>query len=275
MTSPVGRLPCSLRPDPAGSLRRVGRAHDGGYVLPEAAFAAADGLLSLGLNDDWSFDRDFARRHPGAPIIGYDPTIGRPKLLRRALTRTLALPLALLVSPRRSWRNFVRVWDACLDYGRFFGPVARHRKLWIAAATAPGSISLADALADSAFAGRDRVILKVDIEGAEYAAFAALPDASLGRVSLIAVELHGLDRHLADVQALARRLARDFAVAHVHANNYGPLVGGMPTVIEIVWARRSLLPAPPPGIAAPALPLAGLDAPNDPARPDIALSFAD
>lgn len=252
----------------------MGRDADGGYVLPAAAAEAADGLLSLGLNADWSFDRDFATRHPGAPIVGYDPTIGRLKFLRRALVRTLALPLTLLIKPGRSWRILLQAWSACLDYGRFFGPVATHRRLWIAGQTAPGSSSLADALADPAFACCRRLMLKVDIEGAEYAAFASLPVEALGNVGLIAVEFHALDRHLPEVEALARRLSGEFAVAHVHANNHAPLIGGKPTVIEVVWARRALLPAPLAGDRAPELPIPGLDRPNSRVKPDIALRFA-
>lgn len=254
----------------------MGRDADGGYVLPVAAVDAADGLLSLGLNDDWSFDRDFSRRHPGRPIVGYDPTIGRLKFLRRAVARTVALPLAVLVKPRRrrrSWHILSHAWRVCLDYGRFFGRAAYHRKLWIAGRTAPGSVSLADALADPVLAGCRHLALKVDIEGAEYAAFASLPDAALASVGFIAIEFHALDRHLPEVEALARRLARDFAVAHVHANNHGPLLDGRPTVIELVWARRSLLPAPRPGTTAPELPLAGLDQSNRPGGEDIALRF--
>ncbi|HNS26959.1 MAG TPA: hypothetical protein PKN91_02440 [Steroidobacteraceae bacterium] len=37
-------------------MMRVGRDHDGGYVLPRDVIERSHTLLSLGVNDDWSFE---------------------------------------------------------------------------------------------------------------------------------------------------------------------------------------------------------------------------
>jgi len=231
-----------------------------------------DGLLSLGLNDDWSFDRDFARLHPAAPIVGYDPTIHRTKFILKAISKVLIFPLAVLVKPRDALFRTVHACRVALDYGRFFGRHATHQRLWVAATPGPDAVTLSATLADPAFAGRNRLIVKMDIEGAEYGAFASLADGEFARLGLLLVEFHDLGAHLAEVETLARRLARDFAVVHVHANNFGPVIDGLPQVIEVAWARRDLLPSGDRGTVGE-LPLPGLDQPNNARRPDLALRF--
>ena len=250
----------------------MGRDNDGGYVLPAAAIASADGLLSLGLNDDWSFDRAFNRLRPGAPIVGYDPTISRGGFLRKAIGRTLILPLAMLIKPRRSLDRCIHSWRVALDYRPFFSGPAKHVSLWVSDRSSEGRISLADALSDQAFAGTRRLALKMDIEGAEYPVLAGLPVAALGRTSLLIVEFHDVPLHLEALESLARSLAPEFSVAHVHANNFGGVSSGVPEVLEVVWVRRGTCPADPNQPVAE-LPLPGLDQPNQPRLPDIALRF--
>lgn len=269
-----GRLPIALRPVFCGPMVRCGRHHDGGYVLPAAALGHADGLISLGLNDDWSFDRDFAARHRMAPIACYDPTISHGKFILKALGRTLLFPLAALIKPRDSLSRLRQAWHAAVDYGRFFRSRAVHHRLWISGNSSPGARSLSDAIAEPQFSGRSRLVIKMDIEGAEYAALATLSDEALSRSAMLLVEFHRLGAHLEDVLRLARRLKEAFVVAHVHANNYAPVANGVPEVIEVVWIRKTLLTSVPAG-EHPGLPLPGLDQPNHPRRADIELVFSD
>jgi hypothetical protein len=62
-----------------------------------------------------------------------------------------------------------------------------------------------------------RVIVKIDVEGAEWESFEALPDDVLQRIDQLIVEFHGVevDRSVPVVQ----RLKKFFHVAHLHANN--------------------------------------------------------
>lgn len=267
----LAALPGWLKPVGAGPMMRMGREHDGGYVLPVAALESSDGLLSLGINDDWSLDRDFAGRKPGAPIVAYDPTISQAGFVTKALSRTLPYLVGCVFAPARNFPRLRRVWSVALGYRRFFGNRARHHRLWITGQPGPGARTLGEALADPIFARCRSLFVKMDIEGAEYESFGATPPADLANVGLLAVEFHQVCGRLADLKSLAEGLATDFAVAHVHANNCGDLVGGVPDVLEVVWVRRSLLP----GLAVepPALPIPGLDQANTTSRPDIALRF--
>lgn len=267
----VVTLPGWLRPVGSGAMVRMGRDHDGGYVLPLAAVEACDGLLSLGINDDWSLDRDFVGRKPSAPVVGYDPTISGVGFLLKALSRTPAYAIGCLLAPARNLRRLRHVWFVALDYRTFFGGRALHRRLWIAGDSVPGSRTLDEALAEPSLACCRRLFVKMDIEGAEYPVFAHRSPGSLARVGLLAVEFHQVADNLAELEALARVLGADFAVAHVHANNCGAIIRGIPDVLEVVWVKRELLPAGAPEPAR--LPIPGLDQPNTSRRPEIALRF--
>jgi hypothetical protein len=54
---PFAQIPADFWPQDVGDLMRVGRPYDGGYVVPRSALITADYKISVGINDDWSFER--------------------------------------------------------------------------------------------------------------------------------------------------------------------------------------------------------------------------
>lgn len=270
-TPPVeASLPGWLRPtSPPGPMVRAGRDADGGYVLPASALADCDGLVSLGVNDDWSFESAFFSAQ-SRPIDAYDPTVGLGGFLLRAVARTLSSPFLLLVRPRKNLARLARAWKVLVSYILFFRPPVRHRRLWVCGEAGPGRVTLAEALSAGVIGRCSRLMVKMDIEGAEYAALAAVPPREWRRVDALLVEFHDVDRRLAELETIARALSDDFAVRHVHPNNCCPVRDGIPAAIEVTWTRR--LPADPAG-PGPTLPLPGLDQPNSAYAPDIRLRF--
>lgn len=62
--------------DPLKPKKRLGRAHDGGYVIVDE-LGEYDCLLSGGIADDASFENAWIERHPECPCYAYDGTIER------------------------------------------------------------------------------------------------------------------------------------------------------------------------------------------------------
>ncbi|SFP04106.1 Methyltransferase FkbM domain-containing protein [Mesorhizobium sp. NFR06] len=180
---------------------RIGSQTDGGYVMLDD-FAGVDGALSLGINDDDSWDVDIARRD--IIVHQYDNTIDK--------------------SPTSN------------DKFTFF-------KEEISSGNSRG-VSIDDA---TDRIGGKKLVLKCDIEGSEWGAFASVDSNTLKKFSQIVCEFHGFgsindERSYVMIEKALTKLHTVFDVIHVHANNSGPwmIISGVPfpSVIEITFANR-------------------------------------
>lgn len=122
------------------------------------------------------------------------------------------------------------------------------------------------------------LVLKIDIDGAEWGLFDGVQQ-ELSRFRHIVLELHGLHQ-LGDslwwerAQRVLRSLDATHASVHLHANNFGAyaIVGGVPVpdIIEVSYVRRDTYELAARRASAVAH---ALDQPNDPTRPEYALSI--
>jgi hypothetical protein len=127
--------------------------------------------------------------------------------------------------------------------------------------------TLANHVAGNGDAGK-RLIVKIDVEGAEWASVMSMPEELLARIDQLPMELHGVNegRFLSVVQ----KLKRTFYLVNLHFNNFtcsadaAPLPGWAYQVlfvnkrIGIPDAARQARPSP-------------LNAPDDPRLPDCQL----
>jgi hypothetical protein len=119
-----------------------------------------------------------------------------------------------------------------------------------------------------------RIVLKIDVEGAEWDSFLTAPDRILEQIDQIAVEFHWLEdenfkwiqdeKHLRVVQ----RLKQFFEVAHIHYNNascIGDLEPFPSWAYEVLFVSKRVAVVDPSGKAGGLHPL---DARNNPSVPD-------
>jgi hypothetical protein len=123
--------------------------------------------------------------------------------------------------------------------------------------------------------GAKRVVLKIDVEGAEWESFAATPDEVFHRIDQMAVEFHwmrgGNGQWLHDEKYLqvVRRLKTFFHIAHLHFNNAGCTRGLEPFpsyAYEVLFISKRLGVVDDP--LRKAKGVHPLDAPNNPAFQD-------
>jgi len=86
-----------------------------------------------------------------------------------------------------------------------------------------------------------RIVLKIDVEGAEWSSFLSAPDEILGQIDQMAVEFHGFE----DQKSLAvvQRLKKFFEVAHIHFNNASCIRGMEPFpawAYEVLFVSKRL-----------------------------------
>lgn len=254
-----------LVPIACPDLTRIGAPNDGGYVVPLGAVREARYLISFGLSLDWSFETDFVRHNPRVIVHCYDHTVSARRVAKHSFNNLIKLPLSPSPERRREAGKY-------LSYLRFFRRRRHHhhhkKRIWDEAGG--DSVTLHEVFAQVEPAGG--VFLKMDIEGAEYR---VLSDtlAYADRIDAMAIEFHDVHRLGDEFNAAISRVRRQFHVVHLHGNNYrGADPDGLPGVLEITFLNRRCLRGAPE-VSRLRYPAAGLDAPNNPAKPELALPF--
>ena len=212
------------------ALERIGEPNDGGYLVCGNLLSSVRAAYSYGISgyDGWGCDVATRRR---VPVHQYDCF----NLTRPACAATTVFHEECVGS------------TAATTEGRRFDTLERQL-----AANGDGTA---------------HVVMKMDVEGAEWDAFLTAPYEVLARVDQLVVEFHGTDerRFLNAV----RRLKQYFLVANLHMNNHScdPAQAPFPAwAYEVLFVSRRLAsPGPAPPLAPGAQPL---DAPNTGKVPD-------
>jgi hypothetical protein len=263
----------AYRPVEIDGLIRVGRDNDGGYVVPAHAIDTSHSLLSLGVNDDWSFEEAVLARNPAILITCVDATTGMARILLKTAQKAFDLLGNLLTFRIAKLRRNCAYLAKPFLFHRFF---SRHPllPLMVASRDAPGEVTLSTLLERVTAGRKDRwVILKSDIEGAE---FDVLADSSgrLTQVSLLAIEFHRLDLNWERFAACMKALMRDFHVAHMHGNNFDGYVPGtgVPITLEVTLINKALVKGSPLP-SRHTYPIPDRDMCNTPKRVEIQIDF--
>ncbi|HEV8014389.1 MAG TPA: hypothetical protein VGP48_02590 [Stellaceae bacterium] len=253
-----------LNPHIVDDLARYGNPRDGGYVLPQSTLSNIDAVLSFGLSTDWSLEEELAAGHPERLIHVYDHTVGA-----RTFRRSLKGAFWKFVGAKTSLADLRTRYATDVGYRRFFtGHRVHFRERVFNRQDHTSDATLAIAFARLGAARH--VLVKIDIEGGEYRIIPELTRFA-DRIDVIAIEFHDTDPLRPVFEAQIRALLDDFAIIHVHGNNIaGIAADGLPDALEITFlSRRFGIPER----RRDRLPVAGLDRPNDPLRPDVALRF--
>ena len=191
------------------TLKRFGSANDGGYLMCENLIEPIDAAYwyGVGINDDWGCD-----------------------VSRRYHVRGAAIRLF-----RSCQAHLQRRQDLCFTTNASeIVPATGIRissTLWKIRSGKNGDTDR-------------RLIIKMDIEGAEWESLLAAPDELLASIPQIAMEMHGFDDP--KILEVLRKLKRNFYLVNLHFNNWSctpkaaPLPGlGVPGALGEQARRRA------------------------------------
>lgn len=217
------------------SLKRFGSTYDGGYLMCENLIDGLEAAYSYGVgpNDEWGCDVSARYRVPVHQYDCFNPA--------RPVCET---------------GDFV-FHDECIGIRR----ENVDSRLFD---------TLANQISRNGDSGK-RLVVKIDVEGAEWDALMATSDAALERIDQLPMELHGShDRHFLQV---VQKLKRTFYVVNLHFNNYSCSTETAPFPsrayqVLLVNKRIGVL-----DMAAGTPSASALNAPDDPQMPDCQLDF--
>jgi hypothetical protein len=243
-------------------MKRIGSPNDGGYVVPCVAIFEADALLSLGISDDWSFDKEFKEINPATVIHAYDHTISSGIFFIRFLKSLLKSLLAL-----STFANAKHALETFLAYPKFFnGTIAHHFRESIGLKY----VNSADLKKAISRFGREKLFIKCDIEGSEYEIIEDLLEFQ-SRIVCLTIEFHHLGTRREEFISAIIKLQSFLTIVHVHGNNWGSLTSdGFPDVIELTMIRSDIFLRHQ---APPSKSTSMFDAPNNPLARDYRLNW--
>jgi hypothetical protein len=152
----------------------------------------------------------------------------------------------------------------------------RFHRLGVAPIDVDNMRTIQTLLEENGHSSETEMVMKMDVEGAEWDAIDAAPVDTLGLFKQIVCEFHGLTvlgdtRWFERAERVLGKLASTHMPVHVHGNNYGAfrIVEGIPVpdVLEVSFVRRSSYATEPGSESFPTI----LDRPNNPGAPDIYL----
>ena len=218
-------IPSFFKHKRPSDLVRVGRANDGGYTISEKDIIETSHLISLGMDDDWSFESGFKLINE-VPIFIYDRSISKRFFLKRMIRSIL-----------RVERQFILIKSikTYLSYISFFQDEVKHIEKNVGLDLA-GSITM-----DNVFKETDsnKIFLKIDIEGGEYRLLDSIIE-NQNRLTGMVMEFHDCDLHIALIENFLSKFS--LSLVNIHANNSGPIDDktGIPVSLELSFSSQAV-----------------------------------
>lgn len=241
-------LPKEFLPKSQFDLIRLGEDNDGGYLICKNSYEESKFLIGLGINDDWSFEKNFQK-----DFIGFDDQLSIKFLTKKFFMNVIMLRLNKITP------SFIKIF--------YF---IRNRKFFVRKIvnsydnTKFNFISLNSIIKNYCNLNKN-IFLKVDIEGSEYRILDQIIQNE-SKLSGLIIEFHNIDLHIDRIINFINIFSLE--LVHIHGNNFGKLNSNNdPYIIELSFSRnpyvvnkKSKLPN-------------ALDMPNDAVNEEINLSF--
>jgi hypothetical protein len=220
---------------------RVGKDNDCGYVMLDN-FEGVQAVYGLGIGGDYSWEKDISHRvGESVDVLMYDPTISPPNV----------------VAPLKFYKLGI-----CGDNTR-----------------AKNLLTFEEILKKDGNFDKENMILKIDVEGAEWDAFKTTSQEILEKFSQIVVEFHHMthlddDAHYNTMKTVLDKLLKTHEVIHVHACNtiHYLIMGGIPIpdTVEVTYLRKKGWEF---GKNTQTYPIKGLDSPDHEGKAEFILPF--
>lgn len=244
-------FPIIFKPKKKFKLIRLGRDYDGGYLIGDNSLQNTKTLISFGINDDWSFEKDFIKKNSSLKTICFDD-----KPILKFLFKKLIINIVFFLSHfkfKKISYLIIKIFDYLLIRKRIN---FKQKKI------SYGDLDkILTELKD-----KDNIFLKIDIEGFEYRIIDEIIKNQKKLIGII-VEFHDIDYHKDLVINFINSL--DLKLIHTHPNNASVTdKNGDPTILEMTFERNEIILSDENTLPHQ------LDMVNDPEKEEFTLKFS-
>lgn len=257
-----------LLPDIPQNLTRLGVKKDGGYIVNEDIITKSNTLITLGMGNEFSFEKDFLNMNKNKNVFIYDFSVGHKHYIKEFFKN-----IRRLFKFKRSIKDLIKWFNEYYDFvsftsnkNVFFFPRKICRKKNIS-----NDITLQEIFENQNLIHKNNIILKIDIEGTEY----NIVDEVLkyqNQIGHLIMEYHDLHTRKEEFFNNIKKIKKYFLLNHLHANNYNKTnTDGFPINIEVTFTNKKHQTAS--NKRKFSFPIKELDFPNNPELPDIEINF--
>ena len=248
-------------------LVRVGSIDDGGYVVPLLNIKDSKILISMGISDNWDFEKDFSKIS-NAKILAYDDSINSEYWINRFKKDLVKFLKLKIFKPRKLYKMFQYI-----DFVLFFKKNKKNQFFLKRVGNDKNSINIEEINLNE-IKDNNQVFLKIDIEGSEYEILDQIV-AIKKKIQGIVIEFHEVSSNLGRIENFLKAIDDDLKLVHIHANNYSlKEFDQFPNALELTISNINKLSGKEHGKdKSHEYPLKGLDFPNSKRSPEIKIIF--
>lgn len=261
-----------IRPHIFSNLVRIGNRYDGGYVVPADALKSCKFLLSLGINDDISFDLHFSKTNQDICCIGVDYTV-TPVFLKKRRVQSVVKSFINAFLNKKKHQIYKTKAKNIKKFTEFFSGNNMFLPLEVSDNSSNGRITISDLVKKCNNGSSLDIFLKMDIEGAEYKVTEDIVN-NIERIGYIACEYHHIAEYPERFNETINKLSEHFYLAHIHGNNHGTYSTKLdfPDTVELTWVSKGLVTVLP-SLSDNSYPISNLDNPCNYKKPDYKIVF--
>ena len=255
-----------LRPIKQKNLFRLGNKSDGGYVMEKKTLTNASHLLSFGVGDNWSFEKDCLKINKKLQIYMDDHTIDI-----KVFFRLFFKNFRRFITFRSSFNNIIETFKVLKNYLELKSFSKRKNIVYYPFKITNQSQNKYEKSINNELKNLKNVVIKCDVEGDEYGLFKYLFN-DLKKIDMMVIEFHWVEKNFTKFKELIKKFQKSHSIIHFHVNNNSKYnQNKLPDFVEITFLIKQK--ADKKYVYKNCLPNENLDFPNNLKLPDYKIYF--
>lgn len=211
-------------------LIRIGPKKDGGYIVHKNILKNINFIISCGLSDEWTFEKELLLYSKKSKVLAFDHTVNTNFWLKYTFRNIFSFFLFKKLTIAKIIDIFKYIY-----YKKFFSGQNNHFLKKIGNKNNKNEITI-NSIIKNYYPKNTKIILKVDIEGDEYKILNNIIKNEK-KIDHLIIEFHNAVINLKKILKFIKQ-NKYLKLIHIHGNNYGKVTNGIPDVLEMTFVNK-------------------------------------